>query len=143
MVQLQVACYKKELRDLTNSGNGQQKEECDIISELLFDNGANNGSTTLPNVNPPLSPQDIDGDVKIMASLTDSLVTNNGCNNQEREDKEVPCCGEKAVIKSNIVMFEYREQTPNFVGEEVGPFASFFDNDCDLFEHVRKYMKQF
>ena len=138
MVQLQVACYKRELRDLLNSGNGQQKEECDIISELLFDNGANN---TLPNVNPSLSPQDIDGDIKIMASLTDSLVTNNGCNNEKGEDEEVPCCGEKAVIKSNIVMFEYREQTPNFVGEEVGPFASFFDNDCDLFEHVRNNSK--
>ena len=54
----------------------------------------------------------------------------------ELEVKEQTCREETEVIKSNIVMFEFRDQLSSMVGEEVEHFASFFDNECDLFEKV-------
>ena len=117
MVQLQVACYKKlnqEERLASRNLNNPKKDNCDIISELLFHNdGAKD--TEKHTLVQPISP---------------SLPQSNGNVDEQKFSSE------RDVMKSNIVMFEYREQISNMTEEEAGPFASFFDNDCDLFEQV-------
>ena len=144
MVQLQVACHKKKQnngKSTANRENSQKHEECDIISELLFhnDGATDTVNNILPRITPP-SPQpqeDIDENVKIMTSLSSSVSSIKNSNIEQNIHEKICCDEEEEVIKSNIVMFEYREQMSNLVGEEVEPFASFFDNDCDLFEKVK------
>ena len=56
---------------------------------------------------------------------------------QNTQEKEVTdSCGEGEIIKSNIVMFEFRDQISNLTEEDIGPFASFFENDYDFLEQV-------
>ena len=117
MVQLQVACYKKlNIEEGLASRNLPKKDDCDIISELLFHNdGAKD--TEKQMLTQPVSP---------------SLPQSNG--NLDTQNFS----SEKYVLKTNIVMFEYREQSSNITEEEAGPFVSFFDNDYDLIEQVSR-----
>ena len=122
MVQLQVACYKKlNLEESLASRNLQspKKDNCDIISELLFHNDGAKETEKHILTQPPVSP---------------SVPQSNGNLNKHHFSSE------SYALKSNIVMFEYREQISNITEEEAGPFVSFFDNDYDLFEQVINYL---
>lgn len=114
MVQLQVACYKKSsVEDIVTSRqlDSESRNECDIISELLFHNDGANAIQ--------ISQKDILGSVRPV---------------QETNQMTASC--KEEIMKSNIVMFEFRDQISNLTDQDVGPFASFFDNDCDFFEQV-------
>ena len=121
MVQLQVACYKKpNIEESLASRNlhSPKKDDCDIISELLFHNdGAKESDKHV-----------------LTQSVSSSLHQSNG----NIDGQNVSSA--RYVMKSNIVMFEYREQISNITEGEVGPFVSFFDNDYELFEQVINYL---
>ena len=117
MVQLQVACYKKNVQEgietLTQL-DSENRDECDIISELLFHNdGAN--------------------DIHKRQTSQKTIL---GSVRPAQEAKQRQEYSKEEIIKSNIVMFEFRDQISNLTDQDVGPFASFFDNDCDFLEQV-------
>ena len=117
MVQLQVNCYKKKVSKdevTTIQLDSQNRDDCDIISELLFHN---DGASDTPK-----------NQQSQVASSSPTRSTNG--------KDETSGFDEEDVIKSNIVMFEFRDQISNLTDEDIGPFASFFENDCDLLDHV-------
>ena len=118
MVQLQVACHKNANDEEQSSSNclmGHKKNNCDIISELLFHNdGANDSVNTAVST------------ARAHCYTTSSKISN----------PVTACSDDRNVVKSNTVMFEYREQPSNLGNEDVAPFSSFFHNDCDLSEQV-------
>lgn len=117
MVQLQVKCYKKKVpKDpvTTIQLESQNRDDCDIISELLFHN---DGATDTPK--------------NQQSRLASSSPTRSVNGNDETSGFD-----EEVAIKSNIVMFEFRDQMSNLTDEDIGPFASFFENDSDLLDHV-------
>ena len=123
MVQLQVACHIKKCQKTPSSSSSltdPNKDDCDIISELLFHNdGARD------TINHNLS--------QAMSPLNSSTV------NKSVSGNYLGCDEEEVLVKSNTVMFEYREQFDNVTRDTNcggGPFSSFFDNDCDIFEQV-------
>ena len=118
MVQLQVVCYKNANEEEQSSSTclmGHKKNNCDIISELLFHNdGANDSVNTAVST------------ARAHCYTTSSKISN----------PVAACSDDRNVVKSNTVMFEYREQPSNLVNEDVAPFSSFFHNDSDLSEQV-------
>ena len=121
MVQLQVACYRKNfLEGIVTSRqlDSENRDECDIISELLFHNdGAN--------------------DIHKRQTSQKAIL---GSARPAQEANEMQESGKEEIIKSNIVMFEFRDQISNLTDQDVGPFASFFDNDCDFLEQVNIHL---
>ena len=117
MVQLQVACYKKNSEEGTVTSrqlDSESRDQCDIISELLFHNdGANDIHKR------QTSQKDILGSVQ-----------------PGHETNPMTASCKEEIMKSNIVMFEFRDQISNLTDQDVGSFASFFDNDCGFFEQV-------
>ena len=116
MVQLQVKCYKKKVsEDVVTTGQleSQNRDDCDIISELLFHN---DGASDTPK----------NQQSRVASSSPEISV---------KEKDESSGFDEVDAIKSNIVMFEFRDQISNLT-DDIGPFASFFENDCDLLDHV-------
>ena len=110
MVQVQVACYKNNAsEDVTSQRQleSRNRDDCDIISELLFHN---DGASETPNH----GLHRIEDPSPIPTS---------------KETSETTKSGEREMIKSNIVMFEFRDQISNLTEEDIGPFASFFENE--------------
>ena len=118
MVQLQVVCHKNDNEEEQSSSTclmGHKKNNCDIISELLFHNdGANDSVNTAVST------------ARAHCYTTSSKISN----------PVTACSDDRNVVKSNTVMFEYREQPSNLGNEDVAPFSSFFHNDCEISEQV-------
>ena len=117
MVQLQVNCYKKKVSKdavTTIQLESQNRDDCDIISELLFHNDG--ASDTPKNQQSRLA----------SSSPARSVNGKDETSGFDNED----------VIRSNIVMFEFRDQISNLTDQDIGPFASFFENDYDFLEQV-------
>ena len=121
MVQLQVACYKKNVVEGIETSrqlDSENRDQCDIISELLFHNdGANDIHKRQTSQN------------TILGSIRPA-----------QEANQIQESGKEEIMKSNIVMFEFRDQISNLTDQDVGPFASFFDNDCDFLEQVNIHL---
>ena len=124
MVQLQVACHIKKCQKTPSSSlsslTNPSKDDGDIISELLFHNdGARD--TVNHNLSQAMSPW------------------NSSTLNKNVSGNYLGCDEEEVLVTSNTVMFEYREQFNKVTLDGNGgggPFSSFFDNDCDIFEQV-------
>ena len=117
MVQLQVACYRNTNDEEQSSSTclmGHKKNNCDIISELLFHNDGGNDSVN----------------TTVSTARSHCYTTPSKISNPVTVD-------DRNVVKTNTVMFEYREQPSNLGNEDVAPFSSFFHNDCDFREQVQ------
>ena len=114
MVQLQVACYKKKVEGCITTArqlDSENQDDCDIISELLFHN---DGANDIPK----------------------HQISQNSTIRSDHEKSKPSGLDDEDVIRTNVVMFEFRDHISNLNDEDIGPFASFFENDCDFLEQV-------